>query len=1523
MNFNTLPYNDDFDPNKNFYRVLFKPGVAVQARELNQLQSIIQHQVATLGGHIFKNNSILSGGALINNTADILQVNINSNIDVTTLLNKTITNDGTFSLGDPSTITGVTAIVLAVQPKVGSNPALLYVKYQQSDSTSEPTVFTFANSSTLYTVESSSTSFQIDSSTVGKVCVLDDSVYYTKEVFVRAPKQYLILEKSSGPSVVTNRYIFLKIVESTVTSDDDSSLLDNSTGYPNEFAPGADRYMIDLVLTDDLITTPTDIENQIPVARIENNIVTYLNNNSQYDDIMKMIAQRTYDTNGNFTVNGLNLSLSDYPSNPLKIACQVDSGKCYLGGYAYEQQNNIKILIDKPRDVVYFDNTPVSKSSGFTLPYLYIANDFTSSSETYPCVLPQPGSLIQLVGNGFSGLDFDHPQRDSFVDYFMYSPTSVVGHAIYRAIENVESNTSSLIFKLILDQVFLRDGYSVEDIGGVRFLNNSTVDIVDNPPVITYEPTSLQPVSSVIHGVSVLHEFDIQSSTDAQTLSSATVEYLNSAGELLRSGKVYSINADSTKAYFIKNSTVPTPQANDAIAKHREVLYLGATGVPYQSYTALSGATSAQVIAVGPDSNGVYYGQVKIAVSDIPSTVSIVPGRSSIKGKFDVFSTGERTQIISTVTKYETDTDTNYKLIQFGPLTEQLYANIKPTGTLKLRTFESSLTVGNKFVSNYSPNLTSLIEVSDKTIHSLHDDGDNATVSYRDVQSFTQICSIANSSYTCTIANSATCFDFNTKYYYAYIVDDEEFVTLTESEITVDDSLGFFTLNVGGINSRFYGKTVTVYAVVLNTNVNESIRTENTESIVIPLVSGAWTALKNTNVTGITEIYDGKTANINTTSWGVASDGLGTLTFNCTYVNSGAGAPAIAINDTVVVEGVDSNEDLKLTDSRFDGMHKVSSVTITQSNSTTYIIAVSVKYNTNPNANGNNIPNTDGILKLVPVESDVKVTNKFDFDSGATKNSIGVGMIKLKQNTIRPNGQLLVVYTYYDGGDQSNYYSVDSYGDWNSSDLGYIGEIPDIDNATSKIKLRQCIDFRQATQPEFIRNRAKILSGGFIELLDLNLSGLANLDFLKNTVVVGNIYGALFGLNAPALISENAVYTNDGVFNKLSSDGNTVLDPIVDCPSGKTSPGLMANLLRDKKSSFMNESLSNAEMFIGLGASNTGFKAFDPVTSSDLACPLSTRNVSYDYTQFKSKQTLVYLDRDSNTNALSIKTKDNPDVTNIEQRQTPWELPLALIKFDPYTVDVTDVSFLKTYKTPVYRMIDINNLKRQVDNNTNEILALNQPNTGGESDSLVYGFWIENFTTITRPINHGDFRCTLYNNAYVAPISITKSFYSTLDDNSNASSWKQTGNYITLNYSTSRFIGNDKASTYHNLNPFNSLQWNGTVALVPNHDIDDTSNFSNERVVEITNLKAAWGPDTQNGKHAITFDWKTSTGRTGRVNTDKHLSKALGGKYDGTYATSLINKNYNDVKEYLNAGRPFDFETPLQIRATLRGSRRS
>ena len=60
-NLSVSPYFDDYTEEKDFYKILFKPGVSVQVRELNQLQTILQSQIQRFGDNIFKQGTIIDG----------------------------------------------------------------------------------------------------------------------------------------------------------------------------------------------------------------------------------------------------------------------------------------------------------------------------------------------------------------------------------------------------------------------------------------------------------------------------------------------------------------------------------------------------------------------------------------------------------------------------------------------------------------------------------------------------------------------------------------------------------------------------------------------------------------------------------------------------------------------------------------------------------------------------------------------------------------------------------------------------------------------------------------------------------------------------------------------------------------------------------------------------------------------------------------------------------------------------------------------------------------------------------------------------------------------------------------------------------------------------------------------------------------------------------------------------------------------------------------------------------------------
>ena len=144
-NLNISPYYDDFDKAKNFYKILFRPGHPVQARELTGLQSILQNQVESFGKHIFKEGSmVIPGGIEYDSSYFSLKVNsTHLGIDVSVYLSELIANNngkGTRVRGQNS---GIVATLknFILPPTEGVDEITLFCKYNQSGTNSESEAF--------------------------------------------------------------------------------------------------------------------------------------------------------------------------------------------------------------------------------------------------------------------------------------------------------------------------------------------------------------------------------------------------------------------------------------------------------------------------------------------------------------------------------------------------------------------------------------------------------------------------------------------------------------------------------------------------------------------------------------------------------------------------------------------------------------------------------------------------------------------------------------------------------------------------------------------------------------------------------------------------------------------------------------------------------------------------------------------------------------------------------------------------------------------------------------------------------------------------------------------------------------------------------------------------------------------------------------------------------------------------------------------------------------------------------------
>ena len=73
-------YKDDFADSAGFHKILFNSGKALQARELTQLQTILQDQISKFGNNIFKEGAVVKpGGATINQKYEFIKLNTTTN----------------------------------------------------------------------------------------------------------------------------------------------------------------------------------------------------------------------------------------------------------------------------------------------------------------------------------------------------------------------------------------------------------------------------------------------------------------------------------------------------------------------------------------------------------------------------------------------------------------------------------------------------------------------------------------------------------------------------------------------------------------------------------------------------------------------------------------------------------------------------------------------------------------------------------------------------------------------------------------------------------------------------------------------------------------------------------------------------------------------------------------------------------------------------------------------------------------------------------------------------------------------------------------------------------------------------------------------------------------------------------------------------------------------------------------------------------------------------------------------------
>ena len=348
-------YKDDFSDSAGFHRILFNPRRALQARELTQLQTIIQDEVKRFGSNIFKEGAAVNpGGIVINNNYEFIKI-----------------TDASFPADIIDTeFTGQTSNVkvriLEAVSSDGSDPNTLYVRYTNSLSgTSGSTPIRVTPGEQLnadigsgnMTVQTTNTASNPAIGSGIRVSV-GKSDFFVQGFFVHVKPQSIIIEKYSKLKSVN---LGFKIVQDIVTVNDDTSLYDNQGAVLNQTAPGADRFRIQLQLTTEDQIDASD--NFVVIGRIENSkLVEVATGHNQYNRINDILAQRTKEESGNYVIKPFTVAYDSADASNLQLT--VSEGTAYVNGYRVNNPSPTKITVPRSTATTTFNNQPTGVDYG-------------------------------------------------------------------------------------------------------------------------------------------------------------------------------------------------------------------------------------------------------------------------------------------------------------------------------------------------------------------------------------------------------------------------------------------------------------------------------------------------------------------------------------------------------------------------------------------------------------------------------------------------------------------------------------------------------------------------------------------------------------------------------------------------------------------------------------------------------------------------------------------------------------------------------------------------------------------------------------------------------------------------------------------------------------------------------------------------------------------------------------------------------------------------------------------------------
>lgn len=313
---------------------------------------------------------------------------------------------------------------------------------------------------------------------VGYAVSVNEGIIYQKGYFSRVSNNLVVASKYSNTPDQLSVGFYTE--ESVVTSNQDTSLLDNATGSPNYAAPGANRLSLAPTLVVKAKAEADANSTFFPIVEFAEGKAYKQNRQTVYNVIGNEMARRTYEESGNYVLDQFILNTKS-PSTLLnestKFDIYVDPGKAYIQGHRVETEYAYETGVNKGIDTVVVNNATISLNYG----------NFIKVSELAGLFMFKTGDLISLYS---TAKDFITGGGTGTISTSGLG--TLLGTARMRSLilDSGVPGTASAIYKLYIFDVRMLTGKNFSSVRSVYYdgTNKGIADIVlDNGRALIYD----------------------------------------------------------------------------------------------------------------------------------------------------------------------------------------------------------------------------------------------------------------------------------------------------------------------------------------------------------------------------------------------------------------------------------------------------------------------------------------------------------------------------------------------------------------------------------------------------------------------------------------------------------------------------------------------------------------------------------------------------------------------------------------------------------------------------------------------------------------------------------------------------------------------------------------------------------------------------------------------------------------------------------------------------------------------------